>query len=135
MTPSAQEETESALPGIFISYRRNDSPDATGRIYDRLVSEFGRVRVFKDVNSIPPGQDCRSHLNGFVGECGEVPAIIGARWTDARNPEGQRRLEAPDDFVRIELEAALARDIPVVPVFAQPIDGELENASVAAQTP
>ena len=105
------------MSGIFISYRRNDSPDATGRIYDRLVSEFGKAQVFKDVDSIPLGQDFRGHLNGIVGDCGIVLAIIGPRWTDARNNDGQRRLEDPDDFVRIELEAALARDIPVVPVL------------------
>jgi Tol biopolymer transport system component len=108
---------ESALPGIFISYRRSDNPDATGRIYDRLVSEFGKAQVFKDVDSITLGQDFRGHLNGIVGDCGVVLAIIGPRWTDAHNKDGQRRLEDPDDFVRIELEAALARDIPVVPVL------------------
>jgi Tol biopolymer transport system component len=105
------------LPGIFISYRRTDNPDATGRIYDRLVAEFGKARVFKDVDSIPLGQDFRSHLNGIVGDCAAVLAIIGPKWTDTRNVRGTRRLEDPDDFVRIELEAALARDIPVVPVL------------------
>jgi Tol biopolymer transport system component len=105
------------LSGIFISYRRSDNPDATGRIYDRLVAEFGRAQVFKDVDSIPLGQDFRGHLNSIVSDCGVMLAIIGPRWADARNPAGQRRLEDPDDFVRIELEAALARDIPVVPVL------------------
>jgi eukaryotic-like serine/threonine-protein kinase len=108
---------ESALSGIFISYRRSDTPDAVGRIYDRLASEFGKERVFKDVDSIPLGQDFRGHLNGIVSDCGVMLVVIGPRWTDARNKEGQRRLEDPDDFVRIELEAALARDIPVVPVL------------------
>jgi hypothetical protein len=55
--------SESALSGIFISYRRSDSPDATGRIYNRLVAEFGKAQVFKDVDSIPLGQDFRGHLN------------------------------------------------------------------------
>jgi Tol biopolymer transport system component len=105
------------LSGIFISYRRNDNPDATGRIYDRLVSEFGKALVFKDVDSIPLGQDFRGHLNGIVGECGVVLAIIGPGWIDVRDKEAHRRLDDPDDFVRIELEAALARGIPVVPVL------------------
>ncbi|MEO8309264.1 MAG: TIR domain-containing protein [Pseudomonadota bacterium] len=104
------------MPGIFISYRRSDTPDAVGRIYDRLVSEFGKARVFKDVDSIPLGQDFRGHLNDVVGGCAAVLAIIGPRWADARNEAGQLRLEDPDDFVRIELEAALARKVPVVPV-------------------
>ncbi len=105
------------MSGIFISYRRSDSPDATGRIYDRLVTEFGKAQVFKDVDSIPLGRDFRGHLNDIVGNCGVMLAIVGPHWTQARNPAGQRRLEDADDFVRIELETALARDIPVVPVL------------------
>jgi Tol biopolymer transport system component len=105
------------LPGIFISYRRSDSPDATGRIYDRLLDEFGKAQVFKDVDSIPLGRDFRGHLNDIVGNCGVMLAIVGPHWMGARNAAGQRRLEDPDDFVRIELETALARDIPVVPVL------------------
>jgi hypothetical protein len=73
------------LSGIFISYRRSDNPDATGRLYDRLVAEFGKAQVFKDVDSIPLGHDFRGHLNGIVGDCAVVLAIIGPRWTDARN--------------------------------------------------
>jgi eukaryotic-like serine/threonine-protein kinase len=120
------------LSGIFISYRRSDSPDATGRIYDRLVSEFGKAQVFKDVDSIPLGQDFRGHLNTIVTECGVMLAIIGPRWSDASSKAGQRRLEDPDDFVRIELEAALARDIPVVPVLVghalMPVASELPGS-------
>jgi Tol biopolymer transport system component len=108
---------EPALSGIFISYRRSDNPDATGRIYDRLVAEFGKARVFKDIDSIPLGMDFRGHLNAIVGGCAVVLAIIGPSWADTRSSAGQRRLEDPDDFVRIELEAALARGIPVVPVL------------------
>jgi eukaryotic-like serine/threonine-protein kinase len=105
------------LSGIFISYRRSDNPDATGRIYDRLIAEFGKAQVFKDVDSIPLGMDFRGHLNDIVGGCAVVLAIIGPGWADTRSSAGQRRLEDPDDFVRIELEAALARGIPVVPVL------------------
>jgi hypothetical protein len=85
------------MPGIFISYRRADSPDATGRIYDRLVAEFGRVQVFKDIDTIPLGRDFRSHLNEMVGGCDAVLAIVGPHWTDTRNEAGERRLEDADD--------------------------------------
>lgn len=105
------------MSGIFISYRRNDNPDATGRIYDRLVAEFGKARVFKDVDSIPLGQDFRSHLDEVVADCPVMLAIIGPRWIDARDASGERRLEDPEDFVRVELEAALKRNIAVVPVL------------------
>jgi eukaryotic-like serine/threonine-protein kinase len=116
------------LSGIFISYRRSDTPDAVGRIYDRLISEFGKARVFKDVDSIPLGQDFRSHLNDIVGNCVAVLAIIGPKWVDTRNAGGQRRLEDPDDFVRVELEAALARNVAVVPVLVghAPMPGSTE---------
>ena len=119
------------ISGIFISYRRSDTPDAVGRIYDRLVAEFGKSKVFKDVDSIPLGQDFRSHLNDIVGNCAAVLAIIGPRWVDTRNEAGQRRLEDPDDFVRIELEAALSRSVPVVPVLVghAPIPGSSQLPS------
>ena len=104
-----------------------------GRIYDRLVSEFGKARVFKDVDSIPLGQDFRGHLNDIVGGCAAVLAIIGPKWTDIRNEAGQRRLEDPDDFVRIELEAALARNVPVVPVLVghAPMPGSFAAARIS----
>ena len=84
--------------------------------------------MFKDVDSIPLGQDFRGHLNDIVGGCAAVLAIIGPRWIDTRNAAGQRRLEDPDDFVRIELEAALARNVPVVPVLVghAPMPGTAE---------
>jgi eukaryotic-like serine/threonine-protein kinase len=122
------------IAGIFISYRRSDTPDAVGRIYDRLVSEFGKARVFKDVDSIPLGQDFRGHLNDIVGGCAAVLAIVGPKWTDVRNEAGNRRLEDPDDFVRIELEAALARSVPVVPVLVghAPMPGTSQLPSTLA---
>lgn len=105
------------MPGIFISYRRSDSTDATGRIHDRLVSEFGRGKVFKDVDSIPIGTDFRGHLTDVLNQCRVVIVVVGAGWIDVQNTANKRRLEDPEDFVRIELEAALARDIPVIPVL------------------
>ncbi|MBI4622389.1 MAG: TIR domain-containing protein [Verrucomicrobia bacterium] len=102
---------------IFISYRRSDSQDVAGRIYDRLVATFGADRLFKDVDAIPVGADFRKHLTAAVEQCDVMLAIVGARWVDAHSETGARRLDCPDDVVRIEIEAALARDIPVVPVL------------------
>lgn len=101
---------------IFVSYRREDSADVTGRLYDRLVARFGRERVFKDVDSIPLGVDFRTHLQEVVGACDVVVAVIGERWLSVGG-EGSRRLDDGKDFVRIELETALQRQIPVVPVL------------------
>ena len=117
-TPGLRADAVAESPGaprVFICYRRDDSADVTGRIYDRLAEHFGREQVFKDVDSIPLGVDFRTHLAAVVGACDIVIAVIGNRWL-AAGSEGQRRL-GDDDFVRIELEAALQRQIPVVPVL------------------
>jgi hypothetical protein len=109
------------MPKIFISYRREDSEAVTGRIDDRLVPHFGRGRVFLDVDTIPFGVDFRKHLDQAVGRCDVLLAVIGEQWLNARYPDGpkrgQRRLDDPADFVRLEIQSALARGIPVIPVL------------------
>jgi hypothetical protein len=114
-TPTANDSQ--TMPAIFITYRREDSIDVTGRIYDRLCQHFGRQNVFKDVDSIPLGVDFRKHLGDSVGQCNVLLTIIGRQWLTGER--GQRRLDDVRDFVRIEMEAALKRDIPVVPVLVQ----------------
>src|SRR6266511_3402834 len=105
---------------IFINYRRDDSIGMAGRLHDRLTQSFGRKTLFMDVDHIPPGVDFVTHLNGQVAACDVFIAIIGPNWLDARNEKGDRRLDAPDDFVAIEIAAALARNIRVIPVL---VDG------------
>ena len=113
---------------IFISYRREDSPEAAGRIYDRLKSHFGEKQVFFDIDSIPPGIDFRDYISESVSKCDVLIVIIGERWF-ARDDNGVSRLEDPSDFVRIEIEAALKRGIPVIPVpvgkAKEPAEAEL----------
>lgn len=110
---------ECSMSTLFMSYRREDSADAAGRIYDRLVSHFGAADIFKDVDCIPLGVDLRTYLAGEVGRCRALLAVIGRGWLDAVDRSGKRRLDDERDLVRIEIEAALARDIPVVPVLVQ----------------
>jgi hypothetical protein len=104
---------------IFVSYRRDDSADIAGRIYDRLTAKFGRDAVFKDVDSIPLGTNFKKHLTKIVQECVVELVIIGRQWVTIKNKRGQRRLDDPRDFVRIEIESALSREIPVVPLLVQ----------------
>lgn len=106
-------------PLIFVSYRREDSADVAGRIYDRLIGSFGREAVFKDVDNIPLGVNYKTHLENVVNQCSHLLAIIGRQWTTIVDEQGKRRLEKPTDFVRIEIEAALKRDIPVIPLLVQ----------------
>lgn len=112
----ARHEASQRIVRIFISYRRDDSADVTGRLYDRLVARFGRERVFKDVDSIPLGVDFRTHLQEVVSACDVVVAVIGERWMSVGEGES-RRLDDTKDFVRIELETALQREIPIIPVL------------------
>ncbi len=105
--------------GIFISYRRDDSADVTGRIYDHLTHAFGEELVFKDVDAIPLGVDFRQHLGSEMARCQVVLVVIGDGWVDARDGEGKVRLDDPADFVRLEVSAALERGIPVVPLLVQ----------------
>lgn len=104
---------------ILISYRREDSAHVTGRIYDRLTQQFGRTAVFKDVDSIPLGIDFRSYLDQQVVKCDVFLAIIGRHWMKPQGQKGRSRLADPADFVRLEIEAALKRQILVIPVLVE----------------
>ncbi|MEO5780209.1 MAG: toll/interleukin-1 receptor domain-containing protein [Arthrobacter oryzae] len=104
---------------ILISYRREDSADVTGRIYDRLIQQFGREAVFMDVDSIPLGVDFRVHLDEQVAKCEVFLAVIGRDWMQHLGSTGRTRLDDPRDFVRIEIESALKRQIPVIPVLVR----------------
>ncbi|MDF0665516.1 MAG: toll/interleukin-1 receptor domain-containing protein [Nitrospira sp.] len=101
---------------ILISYRREDSADVTGRIYDRLIQAFPKA-VFRDVDSMPPGIDFRHHLDEQVAKCDVFLAVIGRNWMKLKGRTGKSRLEDQGDFVRIEIESALKRRIPVIPVL------------------
>jgi hypothetical protein len=104
---------------LFISYRRDDSIGVAGRVYDRLAAHFGRDAVFMDVDTIPFGVDFRQHLNDAVSRCDVLLVVIGEAWLGITRA-GQRRLDDPKDFVRIEIEAGLRRGIPVIPVVIAP---------------
>lgn len=102
---------------IFISYRRQDSRDITGRIYDRLLRHWEAGRIFKDVDNIDPGEDYRDVIDREIGKCALFLAVIGPAWLAAKKADGKRRLDDPGDMVRIEIETALARDQRVIPVI------------------
>jgi hypothetical protein len=105
---------------IFISYRRDDSRGYAGRLQGDLSRRYSEEHVFRDVE-IPPGADFGEYITGLVDTCNVVLAIIGPRWLDARDREGERRIDDPQDWVRLEIERALARDgVEVIPVL---VDG------------
>lgn len=102
---------------IFISYRRNDSEGEAGRLFDDLVHEFKEHSVFMDVSDIDPGVDFRKAIDDNVASCGVLLAVIGPAWCSITNAAGARRLDDPNDFVRLEIASALARNIAVIPVL------------------
>jgi hypothetical protein len=116
--PQVRDKT-AKLPRIFISYRRADSADITGRIYDRLIGHFGKSAIFKDVDSIPPGIDFKEHLERAVGKCKIFLVVIGDRWLEVNDSMRKSRLQDPSDFVRIEIEAALNRNILIIPLLVR----------------
>jgi branched-chain amino acid transport system substrate-binding protein len=108
-----------AAPRIFISYRRTDAPGHAGRVYDALVRHFGDENVFIDVDDIPPGQSFTQVLDEALAGCDVLLALIGSHWMARGRRLGRRRLDYPDDFVRLEVGGALRRGIVVVPVLVQ----------------
>jgi glycerophosphoryl diester phosphodiesterase len=103
---------------VFISYRRQETAWPARQLYDLLVAELGADRVFKDVDNIEPGDDFVERIQSAVGSCQVLLALIGPQWLTAKDAMGARRLDDPDDFVRLEVETALYRDdVRVIPIL------------------
>jgi hypothetical protein len=117
---------------IFISYRIADTGDVTGRIYDYLVQHFGKDRVFKDVQGIGLGLDFRKEIEKALNNCGVMLAVIGPTWLTVTDKEGNRRLDNPGDWVRFEIETALSKEIPLIPLRVKgaslPMESELPES-------
>jgi hypothetical protein len=107
-----------SLPGrIFISYRRQDTAWPAERLYDVMVEHFHAEQVFKDVDNIDPGDDFVERIATEVGSCDVLLALIGQQWLTITDENGQRRLDNPEDYVRVEIETALTRKIRVIPIL------------------
>jgi tetratricopeptide (TPR) repeat protein len=120
LSPSEGESlSASSSGGVFISYRRQEASGLAGRLYDRLAARFGDDRVFMDVDSIEPGLDFTEVIARAVGSCRVLLALIGHQWSSVEDDDGRRRLDNPEDLVRLELEAALERDIRVIPILVE----------------
>jgi hypothetical protein len=104
------------MAGIFISYRHDDSLSTAGRLSDHLKRSFRRSHVFIDADDIPRGTDYVKRLHARLMECDLFLAIIGPKWLQARNIQGNRCLDDREDWVRIEIASALLRHITIIPV-------------------
>jgi hypothetical protein len=113
---------------IFINYRRSDSGPWAGWIHERLLRDFGSRRLFMDIDSISSGRKFGEVLEESMTRCGSMLTIIGKEWIDARNENGSRRLDDPNDYVRREIATALNREILVVPLLVG--GAELPSADI-----
>jgi anti-anti-sigma factor len=105
------------MPSLFLSYRRADSQEVVGRIYDRLKAHFPVERIFRDLESIPLGKPFSEVIREAIAHSQIALIVIGPRWVTITDPNGHRRLEDPTDPVRIEAEVALSSGVLVVPVL------------------
>ena len=124
---AAQSTTiDKRLGRLFISYRREDTADAAGRLCDRLTDVFGTTGVFMDIDSVPLGIDFIEHVTDEISKCRAVIVMIGRHWLTVEDKRGRRRLELESDLVRAEVAAALQQKVPVIPVLVQ--DAEMPSA-------
>src|SRR5882757_6287013 len=109
------------MPKIAISYRRSDSSAIAGRIADRLAARYGKESIFIDVDSVPFGTDFRKYIQDVWSEISVLIVVVGPRWLGAaEGADAVARIRERTDVVRIELEMALKRDVPIIPIL---VDG------------
>ena len=120
--------------GIFVSYRRSDTAYVAMMVRDRLASELGASEVYMDVDSIPLGVDFRNHIHEALNNCQLVLAIIGKDWIGP-STLGKKRIDNPEDYVRLEIGVALSRGISIIPVLVDSAsipEGEVLPATLGA---
>jgi TIR domain len=107
------------MGGIFISYRRNDSGPEAARLRDALIRDFGANQVFRDRDSITPGERFPLRVERELSSCDALLVVIGSTWLSIQDDAGQRRLDDPNDSVHLEIATVLARadDVLVIPVL------------------
>jgi hypothetical protein len=107
---------------IFISYRREESRWSARSLHDRLCRDFDPKQIFMDIDAIALGEDFVKAIETTVAKCDVLIAVIGNNWLTTKDDHGGRRLDNPEDFVRMEIGAALKRQINMIPVL---VDGAL----------
>jgi hypothetical protein len=109
-------EPEATVAEVFINYRTGDGEWPAAFLDDKFKRRFGVDRVFRDATSLEAGHDFRSELRRRLERCTVLVVIIGPSWLTARDESGRRRLDKPSDYVRMEIEESLKRNIRVVPI-------------------
>jgi hypothetical protein len=105
---------------IFISYRRTDCQAQANGVYDGLGHRLKNASLFMDIDSIPPGVDFEDHIRHEIKRSDVVLVMIGDNWLDSRPGKDRRRIDEDDDFVRLEIENALATpNVRILPVLVE----------------
>jgi hypothetical protein len=112
-----QTGARSGPPDVFLSYRRADTAGHAGRLYGELARHFGDERVFMDIDALGPGKDFVERIDEAFSSADALIVVIGPRWIISTDDTGQRRLDDPGDFVRLEIEHALHHRIDVIPLL------------------
>jgi hypothetical protein len=119
-SPNALATPQASHHGIFISYRHSDEPWYARALSTKLSGKFGEERIFIDIDKIGLGVDFAVAIDEELSKCVVLIAVIGKGWLNAADTYGTRRLDDPEDLVRLEIERALARDIRIIPIL---VDG------------
>jgi len=114
------------MPRIFITYRRDESTGYAGRIHERLANLYGTASVFMDVDDIDPGTDFVDAIENRISSCEVLLVLVGKRWLTMQDSNGRRRIDDPNDLVRIEVANSLAANKRIIPVL-------LDGASMPAE--
>lgn len=104
------------MPKIVLSYRRSDSAGVAGRIFDHLVAHYGKDAVYMDIDNIPYGVDFREHIGKALDASDALLVVVGPDWLTP-DESGVVRIRKENDFVWTEIEIALTKAIPVIPVL------------------
>ena len=113
------------MPSIFVCYRREDAAPYAGRLYDRLVRQFGPAEVGMDIDALQPGESFETQVRSAIANLDVMLVVIGLKWRDARGRSGNSRLNDPGDFVRMEIATALESGVPTIPILVGGADYDL----------
>jgi len=92
----------------------------SGRLADDLRDALGDDVVFLDIDRIAPGTDFVRAITTAVNDADVLLAVIGRRWLTAKTAARRRRIDDPEDYVRLEITAAIERGRTIIPVL---VDG------------
>src|SRR5690349_15339273 len=109
-----------AKQNVFVCYRRSDTSEHAQRLHDALAARLGRDRVFTDPADTPAGSSFLDVVTQSLSRADVLLVVIGRSWLNAADETGENRLDSTTDYVRREVEVALARGARIMPVL---VDG------------